>query len=229
MEVFKKVLRLALASLACTLLFTIAVSADTALVRANGGLNLRSGPGTDNSIICGIPNGTVISAHGSENGWVSVTYNGHSGFVSAQYVIIRRDVPNRSGEPADRAEKPLGEQVVDLAKQYIGYKYTYGGASPSTGFDCSGFVYYIYGQFGYSLNRTSYSQRFNGIQVEWDDLQAGDVLVFSNSGGSYGHVGIYMGDGNFIHSVRTGTPVSVTSLWGSNYGSRLQVARRIIY
>jgi cell wall-associated NlpC family hydrolase len=228
-EAAKKALKLALALFACTLLFTIAVSADTALVRANGGLNLRTGPGTEHSIICVIPNGTVITSHGAENGWVSVTYNEHSGYVSANYVIIRKDVPSRSGESGDRAEKPLGEQVVDYAKQFIGYKYTYGGASPATGFDCSGFVYYIYGQFGYSLNRTSYSQRHNGIAVEWDDMQAGDILVFSNSSGSYGHVGIYMGDGNFIHSVRTGVPVSVTSLWGSNYGRRLQAVRRIIY
>ena len=229
MDLLKKVTRLTIAAFACMILFAVAVSADSALVRANGGLNLRTGPGTDHGIVCVIPNGSVISVDGAENGWVKAVYNGSSGYVSAQYITIRKDASDRSGSSVDRSQQSLGEQVVEFAKQYIGYKYTYGGASPSTGFDCSGFVYYVYGQFGYSINRTSYTQKNNGIAVEWDDLRAGDILVFSNSGGNYGHSGIYMGDGNFIHSVQTGTPVSVTSLWGSNYGKRLQAARRIIY
>lgn len=227
-----KIIRLGLATSVCALILTVTASADSGLVRANGGLNLRSGAGTSNSILCVIPNGTVISVNGAEDGWIKASYNGMDGYVSAQYVTIRKESPDRSAASADRTSSTIstkGEEVVEFAKQYLGYKYRYGGSSPSTGFDCSGFTTYVYSQFGYTLNRTSSGQTSNGIQVEWDELLPGDLLIFSNSVETYGHVGIYTGDGYFIHSVRTGVPVSMESLWGSNYGKRLMIARRIIY
>ncbi len=225
----RKIIKLGIASSICAIALTITASADSGLVKANGGLNLRNGPGTNHSIVCVIPNGTVISVEGAENGWIKASYNGKNGYVSAQYITIRKESTDRSGASVDRTSSAKGQEVVEYAKKYLGYKYRYGGSSPSTGFDCSGFTSYVYKQFGYTLNRTAAGQTSNGISVEWDKLEAGDLLIFSNSSQTYGHVGIYMGDGNFIHSVQTGTPVSITSLWGTNYGKRLKVARRIIY
>ncbi len=225
----RRIIRLGVVTAACVIGLSMTASADTGLVKANGGLNLRSGPGTNYGIICVIPNGTIINVDGAENGWLKAEYNGNNGFVSAQYITVRMEATDRSGASVDRTSPSKGEEVVEYAKQYIGYKYKYGGSSPSTGFDCSGFTSYVYKQFGYTLNRTAAGQTQNGIAVEWDQLLPGDLLIFSNSSQTYGHVGIYMGDGNFIHSVQTGTPVSVTSLWGTNYGKRLKVARRIIY
>ncbi len=224
-----KIIKLGIATAVFSITLTIAASADSGLVKANGGLNLRSGAGTNYSVLCVIPNGTVVSVEGAENGWIKASYKGKSGFVSAQYIVIRKESTDRSGASIDRTSLSKGEEVVEFAKKYLGYKYRYGGSSPSTGFDCSGFTSYVYKQLGYSINRTAAGQTKNGISVEWDELAAGDLLIFSNSSQTYGHVGIYMGDGNFIHSVQTGTPVSITSLWGSNYGKRLKVARRIIY
>jgi cell wall-associated NlpC family hydrolase len=185
--------------------------------------------GTEYDIMCVIPNGSSINITGCANGWYSAVYKGFDGFVNSAYVVVRKETISRSGSRVDRSSLKTGEQVVEFAKEYLGYKYTYGGSSPKTGFDCSGFTTYVYKNFGYTLNRTAAGQTQNGIEVAWEELLPGDLLIFSNSRQTYGHVGIYIGDGYFIHSVQTGTPVSITSLWGSNYGKRLKVARRIIY
>ncbi|OQB15223.1 MAG: Gamma-DL-glutamyl hydrolase precursor [Firmicutes bacterium ADurb.Bin193] len=228
MGLSKKLLRLFFVTAGVLLFWTAAASADTALVKANGGLNLRTGPGTNHSIICTIPNGTIITVDGVQDGWIKATYNGKNGFVSAQYVTIRKEATDRSGVEVNRQGNPTGVEVVEYAKKYLGYKYRYGGSSPSTGFDCSGFTSYVYKQFGYTLNRTAAGQTQNGVAVSFDDIMPGDLLIFSNAKQTYGHVGIYAGDGWFIHSVQTGTPVSMTGLWTTNYGRRLKVVRRII-
>ena len=104
-----------------------------------------------------------------------------------------------------------GQEVADFAQQYVGYSYKWGGSSPETGFDCSGFVYYVYQQFGYELNRTAADQASNGSHVELDALEPGDVLCFYK--GSYiGHSGIYVGDGNYVHSQDSATGVVVSPL-----------------
>ncbi len=229
MDSLKKFMRAGLLVFALTILLAVTVSADTGIVRANGGLNLRTGMGTEHNILCVIPDGSLVTITGWDNGWYSALYKEFDGFVSAQYIIIRKETISRSGSRINRAESTTGDDIVEYAKQYLGYKYTYGGSSPGTGFDCSGFTSYVYKSFGYTINRTAAGQTQNGIEVSWDELLPGDLLIFSNSQQYYGHVGIYIGDGYFIHSVQTGTPVSITSLWGTNYGKRLKVARRIIY
>lgn len=117
-----------------------------------------------------------------------------------------------------------GQEVADFAQQYVGYSYKWGGSSPETGFDCSGFVYYVYQQFGYELNRTAADQASNGTHVEPDALEPGDVLCFYK--GSYiGHSGIYVGDGNYVHSQDSATGVVVSPLSERTGGFE---ARRIL-
>ena len=115
-----------------------------------------------------------------------------------------------------------GSDVVAYAKQFLGYKYVYGGSSPS-GFDCSGFTSYVYKHFGYSLNRTSSGQRSDGIAVDKANLKAGDILCFT------GHVGMYIGGGSFIHASNPSGGVKISNLSESYYKSRYITARRIIY
>ena len=182
---------------------------------------------TNNPVICVIPNGSVITiTAGITDGTTQYTTIRK---VCSTVCNVRKEALSHSGDRVDRTSPTTGEQVVEFAKKYLGYKYKYGGSSPETGFDCSGFTTYVYAHFGYKLNRTAAGQTQNGIGVPWEELLPGDLLIFSNSSQTYGHVGIYIGDGYFIHSVQTGTPVSITSLWGSNYGKRLKCARRIIY
>ena len=121
-----------------------------------------------------------------------------------------------------------GTAIVEYAKQYLGYKYVSGGASPSKGFDCSGFTQYVYKHFGISVNRTSGAQINNGIAVQKSDLQPGDLVVFNNDANTkIGHVGIYIGDGNFIHASNPSDGVKITTLTSGYYHQRYVGARRV--
>ena len=110
----------------------------------------------------------------------------------------------------------------------MGYRYSWGGKSPETGFDCSGFVYYVYSQFGYTLNRVACDQALNGVHVDPKDLQPGDVLCFYSNDNYYiGHTGIYIGNNKFIHASTSTTGVIITEL-GGYYFTRGYEARRIV-
>ena len=112
--------------------------------------------------------------------------------------------------------------VVGIAMRYLGTPYVWGGASPS-GFDCSGLVMYVYSQVGVSLPHSSYAQYAAGVPVSYGDLQPGDLVFFDG----LGHVGIYVGGGNFIHAPHTGDVVKISSLSGW-YASTFVGARRIL-
>lgn len=93
------------------------------------------------------------------------------------------------------------DSIIATAKQYIGVQYLWGGTSPQTGFDCSGYVQYVFAQNGISLPRVSRDQYTVGTQVAFEDLQPGDLVFFSFTGdGVVGHDGIYLGDGQFINA-----------------------------
>jgi peptidoglycan DL-endopeptidase CwlO len=111
--------------------------------------------------------------------------------------------------------------VVGIAMRYLGTPYVWGGASPA-GFDCSGFVMYVYSQVGVSLPHSSYAQYGYGSAVSSGDLQAGDLVFFDG----LGHVGIYIGGGQFIHSPHTGDVVKISSISGW-YASTFVGARRL--
>ena len=97
------------------------------------------------------------------------------------------------------------------------------------GFDCSGFVYYVYNSVGYSLARTCSSQAKSGVSVAKADLQPGDLVFFNNtSDGSIGHVGIYVGSGNFIHAANTTRGVVIDTINSGYYYTYYYSARRII-
>ena len=111
--------------------------------------------------------------------------------------------------------------VVGIAMQYLGTPYVYGGASPG-GFDCSGFVMYVYAQVGVSLPHNAAAQYGHGVPVSRSQLQPGDLVFFNG----LGHNGIYIGGGQFIHSPHTGDVVKISSLSGW-YDSTWVGARRI--
>jgi cell wall-associated NlpC family hydrolase len=113
--------------------------------------------------------------------------------------------------------------VVGIAMQYLGVPYVWGGASPS-GFDCSGFVSYVYSQMGVSLPHHAASQFSAGSPVSREALEPGDLVFFNG----LGHVGIYIGGGQFIHSPHTGDVVKISSLGDSWYASTYVGARRIL-
>jgi len=106
--------------------------------------------------------------------------------------------------------------------QYLGIPYRWGGASPSTGFDCSGFVMYVFSQIGVSLPHSSYAQYGYGSAVSLGNLQPGDLVFFDG----LGHVGIYIGGGSFIHAPHTGDVVKISSISGW-YSSTFVGGRRL--
>jgi cell wall-associated NlpC family hydrolase len=111
--------------------------------------------------------------------------------------------------------------VVGIAMQFLGVPYVYGGSSPS-GFDCSGFVMYVYARVGVSLPHNAAAQYGHGTPVDRSQLQPGDLVFFNG----LGHNGIYVGGGSFIHSPHTGDVVKISSMTGW-YASTYVGARRL--
>lgn len=103
--------------------------------------------------------------------------------------------------------------VIKTAKSYLGLAYAYGGSSPSTGFDCSGLTQYAFSKAGISIPRVSYEQAAAGVSVPYSQLRAGDLVAFNSP---VSHVGIYLGDGTFIHSPKTGDVIKITKLSAMN-------------
>ena len=218
--------------LAITLAFVILVSTASFTAFAAEGssygivtaslLNLRASANKSSAILTQIPNGHTVSVKSISSGWANVTYNGTAGYVSTQYIkIMQGEMPNRSDAVSSK-----GQAVVELAKKYLGTPYVYGGSSPG-GFDCSGFVYYIYKQMGVTLNRVAADQMSNGVWVAKNNLQPGDIVGFTNRSGYVNHVGIYAGNGMMIHSPQTGDVVKYESIVNGNYSLRLICGRRI--
>ncbi len=106
----------------------------------------------------------------------------------------------------------------------MGTPYSWGGASPSSGFDCSGLVYWAYGRLGVSVPHSSYALYGVGRTSPARPCRAGDILFFSG----LGHVGMYVGHGRMVHAPQSGEDVKIVSLRGSNYGMRLVAARRLV-
>ena len=120
------------------------------------------------------------------------------------------------------AKAAMSQRVVRYAKRFIGVRYVYGGSSPRSGFDCSGFVRYVYAHFGVSLPHSSYAQFGDGRRVSRSSLRPGDLVFFDG----VGHVGLYVGNGRFIHAPHTGTRVQISPLAGW-YSTRFSGARRL--
>lgn len=187
-------------------------------------VRLRSGPGTSYSILGVYNSGTPLTITGTSGDWIAVTLNGVAGYVSSAYVTT----DSGSASSGETASSSGGQLVVETAKKYLGYPYVYGGMSPS-GFDCSGFVNYVYKLCGYSMSRVASSIYYNnGTYVDKANLQAGDLVFFSNSSESIGHVGIYIGGSQFIHASSGSTGVIISDLDSTYYQTHYVGAKRII-
>jgi cell wall-associated NlpC family hydrolase len=132
-------------------------------------------------------------------------------------------IPTGSVAAPPPGNASTGVQAVAIAMRYLGIPYVWGGASPS-GFDCSGLTMYVYAQLGIALPHYAAAQYGMGVVVGRDQLQPGDLVFFSG----LGHMGMYIGGGNFIHAPHTGDVVKISSLSDSYYTANWVGARRVV-
>jgi cell wall-associated NlpC family hydrolase len=141
-----------------------------------------------------------------------------------QEYSLRVAVEEPAADGASAAPPAKYGGAVGIAMQYLGVPYKWGGASPSTGFDCSGFIMYVYAQVGVSLPHNAAAQYGVGVPVSKSELQPGDLVFFNG----LGHNGMYVGGGNFIHAPHTGDVVKISSLSTDWYARTWVGARRIL-
>lgn len=141
-----------------------------------------------------------------------------------------RAAPAR-GEPAARVEPAAvpsrGEAVARLAMSMVGTHYRYGGSDPAEGFDCSGLVHYAYARAGRDVPRTSRDQFRAARKISLREAAAGDVMFFQDEE-KLSHVGIYVGEGMFVHAPRRGERVSVASIDTPYYQQHLVAVGRLL-
>lgn len=184
-------------------------------------VRMRAAAGTDSEIVRVTTYGESVEILGVDGEWYKVSAGGKTGYIRGDYVSFTE--PDPSQAPAAGS---IGEQIVAFAEQFLGAPYVWAGSSPS-GFDCSGFVSYVFKNFGYTVNRTAASMYTNGVAVDKSELQIGDAVFFASSSESIGHVGIYIGDGEFIHSSSGCGYVTISGLDESYYSRMYVGARRI--
>lgn len=210
-------------------------------------VNVRQEANTTSSIVTTVAINTEVQVYSEENGWSKVKVNNVEGYISSSLLsnnkqeISRSQTTTRKSSSTKTATNTSsqkttetvsvpasgnGSSIVATAKKYLGYKYVYGGSSPSTGFDCSGFTSYVFKQHGISLNRTAAGQYSNGVAVSRANLQPGDLVMFGKSG--INHVAIYIGGGQIIHASTPSTGVRIDSLSTGYYHNNYVGARRIL-
>ena len=218
---------------------------------SGAGVNLRTGPSTSYPVTAVSGSGDRCYIIGLNNGWFKVLYIDKICYIRSDFVELTEvpyenpDSPNspkyfRGGKSMGTAlpgSTPLsssasavpvtvtGSQILAEAQKYIGCPYRSGGASPS-GFDCSGYVYYVLKQVGLSPYRTPADQYTMGTSVAKSELKAGD-LVFFGSGSSVTHAGIYAGSGQFLHAPNSRSTISYSDLTSGYWAEHYYGARRV--
>lgn len=219
---------------------------DTAVTKYINGSSvyIRNEPSTDASIVISLIRNTDVTVTGENGDWYKVKYGDSEGYIFKELLSDEQTEQTNRHMPLEETtnlqenveqtsnsnESSLGQEIVEYAKQYLGYPYVYGGAGSSS-FDCSGFTMYVYKNFGYSLSHSARAQSKMGTYVEKENLQPGDLVFFLDyeTMDDIGHCGIYIGDGNFIHaSSGTGYCVKISTLLSGSYDRRYATARRLI-
>ena len=174
--------------------------------------------------------GNQVTITGTTGEWSQVVYDGKVGYVYTKYVkegTYASYDPGSGSAGTTVSSNATGQDIVNFAGRYLGYKYRWGGTSPETGFDCSGFVYYVFKHFGITVNRVASDQASNGVHVDAAAIQPGDILCFYSGSSYIGHVGIYIGNNKFIHASNSTTGVIISELSGY-YATRGYEARRLV-
>ena len=198
----------------------------TAVINTSA-LNVRKESNTSSKKIGSLKKNAIVAIVGEENGWYKIRYNNQYGYISSEYTI-NKDITISRGS-YDRGQRPttVAQTATTLALQYVGCKYVWGGTSPN-GFDCSGLVYYVYKDYVPNLGRSARPQATTGTTIEKENLVMGDLVFFGEDGGkTVTHVGIYVGDGIFVHAANSKRGVVTDTLLSGYYEKNFLHAKRI--
>ena len=208
-------------------------------------VNARSEANKSSSVVKKFDTNDKVTVTGEDGDWYIVDINGKKAYIQKSLLSSKKvETTSRSSnsltenneennvevqkEETTTESNKSADAIVAYAKTFQGYPYVYGSNGPSS-FDCSGFVQYVYKHFGYSLSRSSKTQANDGVAVSKSNLQPGDILIFKNTAKTeIGHVGIYIGNGQFIHASNPKTGVTISSLSSASYQQRYVTARRIL-
>lgn len=216
--------------------------------RINGNnVNVRSGPSTSYPILTTAYSGDMAYIIGINNQWFKVIFGEHIGYIRSDYVDLT-EIPYENQDSSNTplffqggvstGIKPsvealqnntgstLASRIIATSKKYIGVPYLWGGTTPK-GFDCSGFVQYVFNAHGISLPRTSREQYTVGTYISTSNLQPGDLVFFNTSGSGVSHVGLYIGDGQFIHSASS-KGIVIANLFSTYWMNYYLGARRVL-
>jgi uncharacterized protein YgiM (DUF1202 family) len=185
-------------------------------------LNVRSGPSTETEIVGKLSLGTSIEILSESENWYKISFNSKTAYICGEYIKIVNSA-------LIEKQNLNGIGVVEYAKKFIGTPYAYGGNTPK-GFDCSGFVQYVMSNFEVKMPRSSTEQYSVGERVNKSQLIPGDLVYFkySSNSNNLNHVGIYVGEGNFIHSTAPGQAVRIDTLASGYFSNYYYGATRII-
>ncbi len=190
---------------------------------------LRSGPSTSARKITVLPEGITLKLLSSSGKWAKVALpDGVCGFVYRPLLAAGAGQGAQAAKSTASApkEEAAPSTLIQTALACRGTVYRRGGTSRG-GFDCSGFTRYVYAKYGVSLPHSSAAQASRGVSVDKSQLQPGDLVFFQTGGRGISHVGIYIGNGNFVHAASRGRGVTVDSINSGYYSPRYRGARRV--
>lgn len=184
-------------------------------------LDFRTAPNTSSTVIGFLTEGSQVEILGESNGWYKIEYNGEVGYVYGGFITATSSLSSSSttssnsvtNTTSSSSSTVTAQQIINYAMQFKGYPYVWGGNTPSTGFDCSGLVQYVYAHFGIDLPRTTYEQVNCGRAVSLNDIQPGDLVFEIPSAEGPQHVGIYIGNGKILDAMDPQNGVTISPLY----------------
>ena len=195
---------------------------DGAMIVCESSVTLRAEADAESDSLRTIWTGKVAHLLDVEGDWYKVSYGTDTGYVLAEYC----EPVQYADYEGTYATSTLAEDIIAHSYSYLGTPYRYGGTSYS-GIDCSGFTMKVFGAFGISLPHGATSQYYMCRRVTTEERAPGDLVFFATGGSGIGHVGIYLGNGQFIHS-STSSGVIISSLYESYYARTYLYAARLI-
>lgn len=228
--------------------FVKLTKADGVITGSN--VNVRETPDANGNIVGRLDSDDPIVISGQSGDWFEIEYGSGTAFINKDFVysefgnqleevnvsdIIKNNSKDDSkndstySNSSDKNNKSLQKQIIDFALKYIGTPYSWANTNLDTGVDCSGFVYSVFNNFGIKLNRSSKDMSKNGSTVSKSDLEEGDLVFFNTDGSGISHVGIYIGNGDFVHSSSVRSQgVMISNLSSGYYANKFVTGSRVI-